>query len=55
MKQELFGWLKDRKIFTSGGDKTLQSFLSEKEDIEIHKNDKRYGRRQKLNRKRNTR
>jgi hypothetical protein len=56
MKQATFAWLKDRRIFTSGGHKTLRSYLnSQREITELHKNDKRFGRRQKLNRKRNTR
>jgi hypothetical protein len=55
MKQDLFAWLKDRKVFTSGGHKTLTEYLNAREEVELHKNDIRFGRRQKTNNKRNTR
>lgn len=55
MKQDLMAFLKDRNIFTAGGHKTLHEYLTSIEDRELHKNDKRFGRRQKTNNKRNTR
>jgi len=56
MKQELFSWLKDRKVFTQGGHRTLRAALdSQREVSELNKNSKRFGRRLKLRNKRNTR
>lgn len=56
MKKETFAWLKDRRIFTRGGHKTLKAFLDgQREDSELHKNDRRFGRRSKSRNKRNTR
>jgi hypothetical protein len=47
MKRELFAWLKDRKVFTSGGHKTLREYLAEKEEKHLKKIDSRYNRRHK--------
>lgn len=56
MKKEMFAWLKDRRVFTSGGHKTLRSYLdNQREFSEVHKNDRRFGRRQKQRSMRNTR
>ena len=55
MKQDLMAFLKDRRIFTSGGHKTFREVLNEREGKELFKNDKRFARRQKMNNKRNTR
>ena len=55
MKQDLFAYLKDRKIFTQGGHRTLREYLNSIEEKELHKNDKRFARKQKTNNKRNTR
>lgn len=55
MKQDIFGFLKDRKIFTQGGHKTLREYLNAREESELHKNDKRFARKSKGNAKRNTR
>lgn len=47
MKQELMAFLKDRKIFTTGGHKTLRAYINEREEKELHKNDKRFVRKKK--------
>jgi hypothetical protein len=47
MKRDLYAFLKDRKIFTGGGHKTLREYLSNKESQHLKKNDARFGRRKK--------
>lgn len=47
MKKDLMAFLKDRKIFTQGGHKTLREYLDAKEQQALHKNDSRYNRRKK--------
>ena len=47
MKRDLYAWLKDRKIFTSGGHKTLREYLSAKEDQDLKKKDARWYRRKR--------
>lgn len=47
IKRELFAYLKDRKVFTSGGHKTLREYLEDKEQQALHKVDARYNRRKK--------
>lgn len=50
MKRELFAYLKDRKVFTSGGHKTLREYLEAQEQKALHKVDARYNRRKKQRR-----
>jgi hypothetical protein len=47
MKRDLFIWLKDRKVFTKGGHKTLREWLTQQEEGVLRKNDARYGRKKK--------
>jgi hypothetical protein len=47
MKRDLYAFLKDRKIFTGGGHKTLREILSAKENQHLKKNDARYAKRKK--------
>ena len=47
MKRELFAYLKDRKVFTAGGHKTLREYLAAQEQQTLHKVDARYNRRKK--------
>ena len=50
MKRDLYAFLKDRKIFTGGGHKTLHEYLSAKEQQHLMKNDARFGKRKKAKR-----
>lgn len=47
MKRDLFAYLKDRKVFTSGEHKTLREYLDEKEQKHLQKNNARFNRRKK--------
>jgi hypothetical protein len=47
MKRDLMIFLKDRKIFTSGGHKTLREWLSDKENKRLLDLDTRNPRKKK--------
>jgi hypothetical protein len=47
MKQELMAFLKDKKIFTSGGHKSLRSYLDSQENKQLHKIDQRNPRKKR--------
>jgi hypothetical protein len=47
MKQDLMIFLKDRKIFTRGGHKTLREWLSDKENQRLNYLDTRNPRKKK--------
>ena len=47
MKRDLYAFLKDRKIFTKGGHKTLRSWLDANESRHLLKDAARFGKRKK--------
>ena len=50
MKRDLYAFLKDRKIFTKGGHKTLRAWLDANESKQLLNNAARFGKRKKSKR-----